>query len=45
MQLFLNKGNYMGKQLIDPSVIAAYTKAQFTGNRRGAGFDRPTLSA
>ena len=45
MQLFLNKGNYMGKQLIDPNVIAAYTKAQFTGNRRGAGFDRPTLSA
>jgi CubicO group peptidase (beta-lactamase class C family) len=45
MQLFLNKGNYMGKQLIDQSVIAAYTKAQFAGNRRGAGFDRPTSSA
>jgi beta-N-acetylhexosaminidase len=45
MQLFLNKGNYMGKQLIDQNVIAAYTKAQFTGNRRGAGFDRPTPSA
>lgn len=45
MQLFLNKGNYMGKQLIDQNVIAAYTKAQFAGNRRGAGFDRPTASA
>ncbi len=44
MQLYLNKGNYAGKRYIDADVIAAYTKAQFTGNRRGAGFDRPTLS-
>lgn len=44
MQLFLNKGNYAGKQYFDADVVAAYTKAQFTGNRRGAGFDRPTAS-
>lgn len=41
MQLFLNKGNYGGEQYILPEVIAEYTKAQFPGNRRGAGFDRP----
>lgn len=44
MQLFLNKGSYAGKQYLDPTVVAAYTKAQFKGNRRGAGFDRPTAS-
>lgn len=44
MQLFLNKGNYANTQYLDASVVEAYTKAQFTGNRRGAGFDRPTNS-
>lgn len=45
MQLFLNKGSYAGKRYIDGSIVEAYTKAQFAGNRRGAGFDRPTASA
>lgn len=43
MQLFLNKGFYGGMQLLDPKVIAEYTKVQFSGNRRGAGFDKPVL--
>jgi beta-N-acetylhexosaminidase len=42
MQLFLNKGIYANKRYINENVIDAYTKAQLKGNRRGAGFDRPT---
>lgn len=45
MQLFLNKGSYAGNRYLDADVVTAYTKAQFAGNRRGAGFDRPTSSA
>lgn len=43
MQLFLNKGAYGGTQYIQPEVVAQYTKQQYTGNRRGAGFDKPSL--
>ncbi|MEZ4889646.1 MAG: serine hydrolase [Crocinitomicaceae bacterium] len=45
MQLFLNKGYYGGVQLINPQVIAEYTRPQFKGNRRGAGFDKPLLGS
>jgi CubicO group peptidase (beta-lactamase class C family) len=44
MQLFLNKGTYGGVRYIAPEVIEEYTRAQFAGNRRGAGFDRPLAS-
>jgi len=43
-QLFLNKGSYGGVNYIAPEVIEEYTKAQFSGNRRGVGFDRPNAS-
>lgn len=43
-QLFLNGGKYGGVQFIDPAVLAEYTKVQFAGNRRGAGFDKPKLN-
>ncbi|MCO5259645.1 MAG: serine hydrolase [Crocinitomicaceae bacterium] len=43
MQLFLNKGYYGGVQLLQPKVVSEYTKVQFAGNRRGAGFDKPVL--
>lgn len=42
LQLFLNKGEYAGQQLIDKNVVEEYVKQQFNGNRRAAGFDRPT---
>ncbi len=42
-QMFLNKGNYGGIQILDPKVISEYTKVQYSGNRRGAGFDKPVL--
>jgi CubicO group peptidase (beta-lactamase class C family) len=44
MQLFLNKGRVGANQLIDEKVIEEYTRVQFKGNRRGAGFDKPTPS-
>lgn len=43
MQLFLNKGNYAGKQILKKEVVEEYTKAQLPGNRRAAGFDRPAM--
>jgi CubicO group peptidase (beta-lactamase class C family) len=42
MQMILNKGTYAGVRYINESVVDEYTKAQFAGSRRGAGFDRPT---
>jgi beta-N-acetylhexosaminidase len=44
MQLFMNKGMYGAKNYLKEQVVEEYTKAQFPGNRRGAGFDRPTAS-
>lgn len=44
MQLFLNKGKYAGMEFFSESVCNQYTKQQFTGNKRGAGFDRPNAS-
>jgi beta-N-acetylhexosaminidase len=44
MQLLLNKGNYGSVSYLNKSVIEEYTKAQFPGNRRGIGFDRPNNS-
>lgn len=43
-QMFLNNGKYGGVQYIKPEVIKEYTKVQFSGNRRGAGFDKPKLN-
>ncbi|MES2799543.1 MAG: serine hydrolase [Bacteroidota bacterium] len=44
MQMILNKGSYGGVEYIKPEVVEEYTKAQFAGNRRGVGFDRPNAS-
>ena len=45
MQMYLNEGNYGGKQYIQPQVIEEYTDCQFCPkNRRGAGFDKPVRS-
>jgi beta-N-acetylhexosaminidase len=41
MQVFLNKGMYGNVRYFSNDVVEEYTKAQFAGNRRGAGFDRP----
>lgn len=44
MQLYLNKGKYAGMEFFSESVCKEYTKQQFPGNKRGAGFDRPNAS-
>jgi CubicO group peptidase (beta-lactamase class C family) len=44
MQLFLNKGKAGKLQLLDEKVVDEFTRVQFKGNRRGAGFDKPTPS-
>ena len=45
MQLYLNKGNYAGKQFFSNQVIEEFTKCHFCEqeNRRGIGFDKPAL--
>lgn len=40
-QLFMNNGTYGGVEYIKPEVVKEFTKVQFAGNRRGAGFDKP----
>lgn len=44
MQLFLNKGHMAGQRFFSEATYTEFTKQQFGGNRRGAGFDRPTAS-
>ena len=41
MQLFLNKGEYAGMKFFSEKTINDFTRVQFPGNKRGAGFDRP----
>ena len=43
MNLFLLMGKYAEMTFFDEKTVNEYTKAQFSGNRRGAGFDRPNL--
>ena len=47
MQLFLNEGAYGGERFIGDSTIQYFTSAPFKNttikNRRGIGFDKPTL--
>jgi beta-N-acetylhexosaminidase len=44
MQLFLNNGEYAGMQFFSEKIRTDFTKAQYPGNRRGVGFDRPNAS-
>lgn len=44
MQLFLQKGKYAGANYFSEKIIDDFTRAQFSGNKRGAGFDRPNAS-
>ena len=40
-QMLLQHGSYGGKQYIDSATIEEFTSRQFSGNRRGLGFDKP----
>lgn len=45
MQMLLWKGSYGTHQYLSPATVEEFTRYQFpgTGNRRGAGFDKPLL--
>ena len=45
MQMYLNSGEYAEERYIESSTIKKFTKCQFpqNKNRRGAGFDKPSL--
>lgn len=46
MQMWLQGGTYLGKQLLKQTTIDEFAKAQFPelGNRRGLGFDKPLIN-
>ena len=46
LQMLLQNGTYGGKQLLSPATVREFTRVQFPGkgNRRGLGFDKPTLN-
>jgi CubicO group peptidase (beta-lactamase class C family) len=41
MQMFLNNGNYGGKEYLKASTVELFTKRYNGSNRRGLGFDKP----
>lgn len=40
MQMYLNGGEYGDEVYLKPEIVAEFTKQQFKGNHRGAGFDK-----
>lgn len=44
MQLFLNQGEYAGHRFFDKFIVDRFTSAQYPGNKRGIGFDRPSAA-
>ncbi len=43
MQMLLNGGNYLGKQLLSPQTIKRFTTRHYRSQRRGIGFDMKQL--
>lgn len=43
LQMYLQHGQYGGKEYVDSATLAEFTRCQYcaTGNRRALGFDRP----
>jgi beta-N-acetylhexosaminidase len=44
LEVVMQKGKYANTRYFSESVVHDFTKAQFSGNRRGIGFDRPNMS-
>ncbi|MBX7052256.1 MAG: serine hydrolase [Flavobacteriales bacterium] len=44
MQMLMDHGVYGGKQYISKETISLFNTRHFSGNRRGLGFDKPSLS-
>ncbi|MEJ2112452.1 MAG: serine hydrolase [Flavobacteriaceae bacterium] len=45
MQMYMQKGEYNGKQYLKPSTVNEFTRIQYpeNDNRRGLGFDKPLI--
>ena len=43
-QMWLQKGSYGGHQFYKPETIELFTSKQYDSNRRGLGWDKPTIS-
>ena len=45
MQMYLNYGTYGGKRYLDSATVKLFTSCVYcsTGNRRGLGFDKPSI--
>ena len=43
MQMLLNKGTYNDVQIFKPATVNYFTSTKIDGNRRGLGFDKPTI--
>lgn len=44
MQMLMDNGEYGGKKYLSPETIQLFNTRHFSGNRRGLGFDKPSLS-
>jgi CubicO group peptidase (beta-lactamase class C family) len=46
LQMYLQKGSYGGREFLKPATLDEFTRVQFPGNnnRRGLGFDKPSLN-
>lgn len=44
MQMLLNGGSYAGKQFVTKETIDLFNHRHFPNNRRGIGFDKPSLT-
>ncbi|WP_224999481.1 glycoside hydrolase family 3 N-terminal domain-containing protein [Cesiribacter sp. SM1] len=45
MQMNLQDGYYGGKRYFAPGTVERFAKAQFKGNRRGLGWDKPEMNS
>ncbi|MEM6298569.1 MAG: serine hydrolase, partial [Bacteroidota bacterium] len=43
MQMYLNGGEYGGKEYIDTETVNRFSKKQYQNSRRGLGWDKPRL--
>ncbi|MGB4971521.1 MAG: serine hydrolase, partial [Cyclobacteriaceae bacterium] len=43
-QMWLQQGSYGGQQYFKPETIELFTQKQYDSNRRGLGWDKPTVS-
>ena len=45
LQMYLNEGNYGGKQLLSAETVRLFTQTKSPTSRRGLGFDKPAMGS